>query len=195
MSPDGALVAIQLGAGLALVPVDGSARRALTHDRLDGAPAFRHDGRQVFFTRTVQDQPPRVFAIDVVDGDAQPLLGPATRTPAPFPSDDRLAYLAGEDPARLVPMIADLNTGSHTPLSPQLGEGRYHSLVVSPDGRQVALLVGGNGVIRVDVATGEVAEVHDPRGGLVVDLTHAGADLLAGYSQFRGNVWIAETSR
>jgi dipeptidyl aminopeptidase/acylaminoacyl peptidase len=198
VSPDGRFVAVQLGAGLSLVPVDGGAPRPLTNDATDGSPAFRRDGRELLFTRTSTTEGAlRVHVIDIAGAAERPLLARGSSSAATCSHDDRIAYLAGEDHLHVVPMITDPDPAREEPLrlSPDLGAGSYRSVARSPDGSHVALLEGPNTVVVVNLATGATTKNADPRAGFLASLVYTGTRLLVARSLFLGNIWLADLSR
>jgi Tol biopolymer transport system component len=198
VSPDGRFVAVQLGAGLSLVPVDGGAPRLLTNEATDGSPAFRRDGRELLFTRTsTTDGALRVHAIDIAGAAVRPLLARGTSSPATCSHDDRIAYLAGEDHSKVVPMITAPDPANEQPrqLSPDLGAGSYRSLARSPDGIHVALLEGPNTVVVVNLVTGVTTKIVDPRAGFLASLVYTDTQLLVARSLFVGNIWLADLPR
>ena len=171
VSPDGRFVAVQLGAGLSLVPVDGGAPRPLTNDATDGSPAFRRDGRELLFTRTSTPEGAlRVHVVDIAGAAIRPLLAPGSSSAATCSHDDRIAYLVGEDHSKVVPMITDPNSPKGEPrrLSPDLRAGSYRSVARSPDGIHV---------------------------GFLASLVYTDQHLLVARSLFVGNIWLADLTR
>ena len=193
VSPDGTEAVLELtGAGLFLAPLDGTPGRALTDASTDSKPTFRRDGRDVLFTRAREGAPPQVYAIDSTGGEPRPYLDPGTSDAAPSPLDDRVAYLAGPDEQHAIPMIANMATGIRLRASAALGEGRYRSLAISPDGTRLAMLIGTAGILEVDLKTGVVTRRADAGSAGLASLTYLGADPVVARTQWLGDVWIAD---
>ncbi len=192
VSPDGKLAALELvGVGLAFGSLDDVTLRPLTTDPSDERPLFTHDGQEVVFTRRLPGSGLQVHAVGVDGGEVRALLEPATKQAAPSPVDDRIAYIAGSEPAAYVPMIADLATGQKRPLSPKLGSGRYMSTAFSRDGKRVAVVVGESRLVEVDARTGAILRQGDAD-NMLQALRYVGDDLWAARTSYRGNVWVAD---
>jgi serine/threonine-protein kinase len=192
VSPDASLAALEIsGGGIALVRMSDGTVRPLTTDASDERPYFTRDGRQVIFTRRTAESGLQVHVANVDDGQIRTLLEPGSRQAAPSPVDERIAYITGEAPGSLIPMVADLGTGKKHPLSPKLGAGRYMSVAFSPNGKRIAVVVGEGRVAEVDASSGAIVRQGDG-GDQLQALRYVGDELWAARSAYRGNVWMAD---
>jgi Tol biopolymer transport system component len=197
VSPDGRLAVFAMAEhGIVSASIDGESTRTLTSDPGDGKARFTHDGRTVVFSRATKGGTRRVFAVDVAGGEPRPLLDDGSTEPAPSPIDDRIAYLAGTETSKMVPMIFDAKTGRSSRLSSRLGEadGSYESLAFSGDGRRVAFLGGaaGNLLVEVDAATGAIVRTINAGTSTLLRLSYDGNDPIVGREQWVGNLWMAD---
>jgi Tol biopolymer transport system component len=192
VSPDGTLAAMQLGAGIALVPLDGSKAHGLTDSPGDTHPSFMRDGRTVLFARTLADSRTRVFAVSVQGGESRPFLEPGSVAPEASPADDRVVFLMSQGGPETLPMVIDKPGRRPRPLSAALKVGRYQSPSFSPAGDRVALLVGPNTIVEVDVTTGKTLRTVDAGGSMLESCVYGSSSLLVARSQFTGNLWLAD---
>jgi serine/threonine protein kinase len=95
-------------------------------------------------------------------------------------------------PRERIPVIFDVARGTHRPLSPKLGSGRYGALRFSPDGRRVVLTRGTNRIVEVDVASGAIVREIDAGNDLVQQLFYIGQEILVIRSQFVGDILVAD---
>jgi serine/threonine-protein kinase len=191
VSPDGrAVVFTAVGKGIYVVDMDGSSpARPLTSGAEDASPSFAKDGASIYF-ETASTARHHALARVPIDGSAPPvkLLDQAER-PSASPVDDRVVYLASEG-EQGTPMIFDVQTKKSRRVSKSLGKGSYGAPHFSPDGTRVAIGVGLNEVVEVDVKSGDVAR-RFISGDQVTALTYVGGDLVIAREAWRGDVWLA----
>jgi Tol biopolymer transport system component/tRNA A-37 threonylcarbamoyl transferase component Bud32 len=194
VSPDGQLVAVQLGsAGIALVPANGGPVRRLTENAGDSEPCFARDGTTVLFTRQLEVDGTQVFSIPAAGGEPRPLLEPGSSHAAVSTTDGRIAYLAGSGSDELTPYVYDTRAGARRRLSPGLRPGTYRAVVFSADGKHVAVLLGFSHVFEVDVSTGAVLRSVDSETDSFWGLSYVGNDPVVIRSVWLGDLWLAET--
>src|SRR5262249_12454070 len=151
----GAWIALSVfGHGLHALKADGSApARAVTTTTHDFAPSFVHGTHDVLFHTVKDDGHAQVRRISLdADGEPTVVLERDARAPSAAPHDDRVLYLAGENPKLLLPMIFDPRTRKSTPVA-SLPASAYSVARFTPDGRKCVLLKSEPEQIEVDLAT------------------------------------------
>jgi Tol biopolymer transport system component len=194
VSPDGAWLVVQAEEGIEIAPLDGSApARMLTPGGHDFAPRFTRDGREVLFTRRMDDLHTAVMAVSVDGGEPRVVLAHGARWAAPARVDDTIGYLAGDQTHALVPRIFDPRTGKDAPVSTQLAPGAYMVLARSGDGRRMAVGVGDQRVIELDATTGATLRTFES-GDEIAHLVYVGRDLYVMRYAWSGGLWLADAT-
>jgi Tol biopolymer transport system component len=197
VSGDGSRFVISVPAdGLYIGSLHGDPQiRRLTQSSWDSLPSFRFGDREVVYTRRSPDAPPCVMSVPVEGGEPRPLLAAGSDNAAPSPVADRIAYVAGNSSAEVVPTVWDGATGTTRPLSSSMPIGRYGYLRFSPDGRHVALVRGDTDVVEVDVATGIIVRrLTTPTGDQLAHPTYGPSGLVIVRVHWQGNIWLADVS-
>jgi hypothetical protein len=191
VSADGWLAFTIRRLGLALVPLDGTAPpRMLTRDPSDIWPSFRHDGKDVLFTRQAGDTA-QLMSVPRVGGAATPFMAPGARFSVASPSDERVVYLRGANADLVTPQLFDPVTGADRPLSPALEASRWRNVAFSPDASRVALGLGDREILEVEVASGIVkrrVKLDDDLGTLAYD----GDTLLFMRVRYAGHILLGD---
>jgi eukaryotic-like serine/threonine-protein kinase len=191
VSPDGKSVAFTgVGKGIFVVPLDGSTpARQLTAGSEDASASFSRDGAFVYFETSSAARHHALARVALEGSPATTKLLDDAERPCASPADDRMLYLASEG-EQGTPMLLDLTTRKSRRLSKSFGKGNYGGAHFSPDGARVALTLGLNDVVEVDVKTGDVVR-RFKSGDQITSLTYMGRDLVVSRDGWRGDVWLA----
>jgi Tol biopolymer transport system component len=182
VSSDGRLVAFhavrQNGQGLWLMDMASRSEVKLT-DEPDHLPRFTHDGGTIVFTRQLGTGQ-SLWRIPVLGGTPRLLLDDASDAD-PSPTGDRIAYVSGfadSTGVRVRLMVANSDgTGGRELWS--RGSVILVSPRWSPDGKRIALVVGGSqntaySVVVVDASSGAARVYPSPTGAVLSNATWEG---------------------
>jgi serine/threonine-protein kinase len=192
VSPDGTRLAFGIpgeGVGIAsLGPTPGA--RMLTRGKSHADPSFTRDGKAILFTAQRDDGTYAIVSVAVDGGEPKQVLGPGARSPVASPTEDLVAYLAGDTDAALVPMLLSTRTGLTRPLVAEGSLVSAFAVRFIPDGRRVGVLHGRGRFTEVDAHTG--AALRSVATEDVNGFDYIGGEAVFIRTRYLGNVWVAD---
>jgi predicted Ser/Thr protein kinase len=188
VSPDGKMLAWSgfdpSPLGIHLRALAGGPEKRLTERDGDQAPAFSHDGKQVFFARA-DEAGGRVFAVPITGGEPTAASPPGMNAFAVSPVDDRLAVVVLQDGRRHV--LVGLPGAMRELVVADL---KYSDIAFTGDGKHLLLGIDHNQLVEVDAALGDPSRpVWSSRVDVIDQITgFASGETWAAISSFEGNL-------
>jgi len=190
-SPDGRRFAFTLETGVGVASLDPPHdSRMLTQGKGDASPSFTHDGEFVVYGSQGEGGSVRVLAVPVDGGAPVPWIAQSARAPVASPTEDLVAYLAGDSVSALVPMLYSPRTRTSRRLGRDVAPGAYLSMRFTPDGRAVALLRGSFGFEVYDLAGKLLRSSRVTEGTNSFDFV--GGQIVVTRTKWVGDIWVAD---
>jgi hypothetical protein len=191
VSPDGRWLAAAQSEGIEVAALDGTERATrVTTGQQDRWPAFRRSANELLFTRGA---PPHAQVMRrKLGGSEDPsVVIENAQQAVPSPTDERVAYLAGTDPTRVVPRLFDLHTSADEPLAKDLPAARYTGIDYSPDGKRVVVVRDRQDVVEIDVRSGTpVRTYHSDE--MIKRIHYVRDDIDVVRVIWLGDLWVAD---